>query len=538
MPELATRIGSLPWIEDGIGRAEFNAVRGLFLVVNEGYSAVLVDQPWLVAGINRAALESLWMLALNRPEEFDRIMSHPTVSDGMTTREAKIVATLHRASPDLLDKLLDPQQVTLEERIITLPLAGETELSIIRTRSGTEHTMDVLEHSVRSIEGFMGIPFPRRQVIYLFEEASLGGPAGRNSDTHVSILRDEQAVSVEFMPILLAHEAGHYYWTGVWTGATRWMIEGAAEFLASVAKDSLRGPVGKPPCIPARTISELEDLDRDPAAAGIALPCHYSLGERLFRDLYVNMDDTAFRMAFRSLFRRLYQHTVFDEPGEECRTASSHICHVKAAFTAEASGEGAATVARVVARWYDGTEPYDLSSIDCTPVEADLATVDGRVEGAHLSLYRGGLPVSIVTVGPNRNPVLYLSLDYTYRNAGSLGSLPIETALYYEDGFEFQRMRAELLVPAGVTRRTQQIPVPHERVLGRYWVHVYLGQQKIAEAAFKTVPEGDLHSIRGVITLPSGPPPNGTALWVKQGEERVWVDVGPDGVFDATVPSG
>ena len=381
MPDVATKIGSLPWIEDGIGRTEFNAVRGLFLVVNEGYSAILVDQPWLVAGINHAALESLWMLALNRPEEFNRIMSHPTVSDGVTAQEAKIVATLHRASPDLLDKLLDPQQVTLEERIITLPLAGEAELSIIRTHPGTERTMDVLEHSVRSIEEFMALPFPRRQVIYMFEGASPEGPAGRNSNTHVSILRDEQTVKVEYLPSLLAHEAGHYYWTSVWTGATRWILEGAAEFLASMAEDSLNGPVTKPPCIPARTISELENLARDPKTSGGALPCHYSLGERLFRDLYKSLDDTTFRLALRRLFQRLYQHTLFEEPGDECRTASSHICHVKAAFTTGVPGETAATVEGVVARWYDGTEPYDLSSIDGTPVDAAIRAIDRARRG-------------------------------------------------------------------------------------------------------------------------------------------------------------
>ena len=110
-------------------------------------------------------------------------MSHPTISDGVTDQEAKILATLTTAADpvgyylddhDLLDKLLDPEQVTLEGRTITLPLAGETDITIIRTRPRTDLTMDFLEHSVRSIEEFMGRPFPRRQVIYLFVEAPGG----------------------------------------------------------------------------------------------------------------------------------------------------------------------------------------------------------------------------------------------------------------------------------------------------------------------------------------------------------------------------
>ena len=38
--------------------------------------------------------------------------------------------------------------------------------------------------------------------------------------------------------------------------------------------------------------------------------------------------------------------------------------------------------------------------------------------------------------------------------------------------------------------------------------------------------------------MPSGPPPNRMALWVKQGEEQLWVDTRPDGTFDALVPPG
>ena len=461
---------------------------------------------------------------------------HPTISDGITGQEAKIVATFRGwLDPNLLDKLLDPAQVTLEERTISLPLGAETELTIIRTRPGTGLAMDLLEHSVLSIEEFMGLPFPRQQVIYLFHEGSSSeGPAASNFNTHVSVLRDEQSLSEESMLFTLAHEAGHYYWRGL----TRWMSEGAATFLGSMAKDALPGPLDNPPCIPAQTIAELEDLARDPAASGNALPCHYSLGERLFRDLYRNMDDTTFRLAFRSLFRRLYQHTVFDEPGDECRTASSYICHVEAAFTTDVSESMLAAVEKVIARWYDGTEPHDLSSIDGTPIEADIAAIDGRIDAAYLSLSRGGLPVSTVTVGPNRNPVIFLNLDYSYRNSGGLGSLPIETALYYEDGFEFQRRREELPVPANVVRQTHHIPIPHERVPGRYWVHVLLGQQKIAEVTFQAVPEGDPHSIRGVVTGPDGQPPGRVALWIKRGEETFWSEAGQDGAFDAEVSSG
>ena len=154
------KIGDLPWVEDGIDRGEFNAVRGLILLVDTGHTARVLEEPWVVEGRNYPALESLRFLAANDPETLDKIMSHPTISDGVTDQEAKILATLHRVDPDLLGKLLDPEQVTLEERTITLPLAGETELTIIRTRPGVDRTMGSPGAFRTQHRGVHGTPLP------------------------------------------------------------------------------------------------------------------------------------------------------------------------------------------------------------------------------------------------------------------------------------------------------------------------------------------------------------------------------------------
>ena len=118
------KIDSLPWIEDGIqGLNEVGAVRGLTSLADTGHTARLIEEPWVVEGRNHPALESLQFLKYDHPETLDKIMSHPTISDGVTDQEAKILATLATAADpvghvlddhDLLDKLLDPEQVTLE----------------------------------------------------------------------------------------------------------------------------------------------------------------------------------------------------------------------------------------------------------------------------------------------------------------------------------------------------------------------------------------------------------------------------------------
>ena len=383
MPELARKIEGLPWIEDGIeGLRELGAVRGLIFLADAGHTARLIEEPWVVEARNFQALQSLQLLKHNHPETIDRVMSHPTISDGITDQEAKILATLTTAAnpvgylledADLLDKLLDPEQVLLEERTVTLPLAGETDITIIRTRPGADRTMDFMEHSVRNIEEFMGLPFPRRQVIYLFVDAPGGGI---NLGTHVQIRASEQVTSGESMFNLVAHETSHYYWKGL----PRWLSEGAATFMESVVKDTLHHPPDTEPCLLASTIAEFETLESDPTSFDY-YDCEYSLGTNLLYELYQNMDDTTFRLAFR----RVYLHTAFNVSDGECEDFGTTICHVREAFSAYVLEETKSVVEDVITRHYGRTDLPDAS------IRGVITGPDGRPAGTiALTFSRGG----------------------------------------------------------------------------------------------------------------------------------------------------
>ena len=533
MPELARKIGALPWVADGVEHFwEGLAIRALVLLADVGYTEELIELPWVVEGRNHLALYSLRSIEGGLPGEyFDRVVSHPTVTDGITDQEAKIIAALVPDAvldPVLLDKLLDPEQVSLEERTVTLPLAGETELAIIRTRPGNDYTMDTLERAVSSIEEFMGLAFPGpgQPVLFWFEESPFQGRAAKLS-THVSILEDERNMGEGLMLGVVAHESSHYYWGY----DTVWISEGAASFMESIVMNTVNGPLGRPPCSDARSIAEFEDLERDPTVWDA---CPYSLGERLFRDLYRNMDDTTFRLAFR----RLYLHTQFDLTDDQCTTAETTICHVREAFSAYAPEGTSAAVEKVIARWYDGIEPYDLSWIDDSPVEADIAAIDGRIEGAYLSLSAGGPPISTVVGEPGQRSGIFLNLDYSFQNFGDLDSLPIEISLYFEDGFEFHRTQTALPLPNGRTRSDQHIWLPQEGAPGRYWVQAYWGEQKIAEATFAVVPDHDRRNIRGVVTGIPGQSIEKIAVSANRGEERFRVEAGNSGTYSVEVPFG
>ena len=167
-----------PWFNDGLDDEEARLVDDLGYIAlkseTEALSIIRYAIPEHVRTrrcLGHQGAEPSWSISINEEgsesvsEHFQRVMAHPAISDGITDEEAKIVATLRGVSeynPDLVNTLLDPAQVRLEERTISLPLAGEVQLTIIRTRPGAERTMDILERAVRNVEEFMGVAFPER----------------------------------------------------------------------------------------------------------------------------------------------------------------------------------------------------------------------------------------------------------------------------------------------------------------------------------------------------------------------------------------
>ena len=529
MPEMAEKIQELSWVEDGIDKGEINAVSGLIRLAESGRLEELIEEPWVAEGRNYPALESLWNLVMNNPAKLNMIMSHPAIRDGITDREAKIIAVLYEIDDsDLLDKLLDPAQVTLEERAIALPLAGETELTIIRTQPGIERTMDSLDHSVRAIEEFMGYPFPQRQVIFLLAQVPEES-GGFNFGTHVSISADEQAQTEEWMLKLFAHEAGHYYWHG----PPNWIAEGASHLMASLASDSLEGPLLSEPCVFTQHIAGLIKLLNSPNPPPGCDWCNYSLGERFFRDLYRKVDETTFRQSFR----RLYLHTVYNVSDEKCGNDTS-ICQVKEAFLTPAPEEAVPTIQRVIARWYDGAESYDFWSPRGAPVEADIPAMGGRIEEAYLSYSRGGASITKITAEPGRTTIIYFNLDFSYQTTSSRDRPSIEIVITYEDDFEIFRETLRLPTHYIGTRQTHSVGLNYEKALGTYWVNAYWGEQKIAETNFEMAPAPDPYSIRGLVTGPDGPLSAFIALEALRGGERFWVRTKLDSAFEIVASSG
>ena len=71
------------------------------------------------------------------------------------------------------------------------------------------------------------------------------------------------------------------------------------------------------PCAYAGTIAELESLAAQ--KGDVEFRCNYTLGGRIFHELYRNMDELTFRQGFR----RLYLLAQHDDGGDDCQGTSA-----------------------------------------------------------------------------------------------------------------------------------------------------------------------------------------------------------------------
>ena len=485
--EVASAVVSLSWVQDSVNGAEAALIEDFGSIAGNDAGAALqiVGMPFIetIEPPDISAMASLRQLAAFKPETFVRVMSHAALLDGISNEIVPIVATLSGVAgtnPGLIDVLLDSSKVLLERRTITLPLSGDVILFIIRTSPGTERSMDLLEHSVRSVEEYMGAPLPTNYVGLLYENAVPESFAGANFGTHIAILPkfdvDDGTTDAEFAGSNIAHEVAHYYWSG----NANWVDEGAAEFMASIVeRDQTGRSIGatNSPCPHARNIVELESLKI--TQDSIEFGCNYSLGERLFLDLNRTLGDTQFRQGFRELYISSADDT--DDDG----SASIGIGHVREAFRL---GEIATNT--VITRWYDGTEPYVLSRVHAGPVGPSLPSINGRIDNAYITTVAKGPAVSKFSAQDVTDRV-YLTLKYSYSVSGGPHEVALEIVEYYEDGFVFQRRRSTLTAEDKYSGGTILFSVgspPGEWAPGRYVVYVYAGERKVAEVEYEVTP--------------------------------------------------
>ena len=369
------------WIQDDVTRDETTVIEYVYWITRQYRddatklrisSAVvaLLDMPFMdsVDSADAMAVWDLYKIARDEQEDFLGIMSHRNISNGISDQEAKVVAVLSSAYrykkeslPVLLDGLDGADGVYLQERVIDLQLSGEVQLTIIRIRDKATPNMERLEHAVRVVEEFMGVPLPTNYVAWYLDDAARSAGKGYHAGTHItsSLIYDiVDGDSKSRTPMQhIAHEVGHYYFRG---NTHQWLDEGPAKFFESISERERVGrPVGyfKQYCVASRTIAEQEQLRNDIIAGHTTPPdgwthCDYYLGERFFVDLYLAIGDDAFRPGLRSLYLKSQR----DDPTDDCEGTDLSVCHVAAAFKDGADVVVASKVDEVLDRWYGPRE--------------------------------------------------------------------------------------------------------------------------------------------------------------------------------------
>ena len=465
------------WVQDGLDEQErylFEQVGRYGGVFSEENGAsithfvnALAAEPWLRDGLTTSERQLLarqteqipYIAATDAVMHAGRALGAAWVEDGID--EDELILVKQAVSVNGIDALLrameDPSfRVIVEKRVITLPLSGETPLVIIRTRPGPPRSMDGLEYAVRGVEALLGAPLPVPVVRLLLDP--FGGGAGNAGDY---IILPADTDGTDWLDGAIIHEMAHHYGRA----GKGWVTEGAASIIEDIVAEP-RG--GKPvdahnyPCAHAASIAELE---RDPLYG-----CNYTLGKRIFVDMYRTLGAELFRQGLGNL-----------------HSGEFGIHSFRTAFKSAAPAQADAVDA-VVDRWYNGPQPRGVPLPDTGPVNPALEGVRGRVDAVDIVL-RDGTSAVVVNAQKAAQGV-WLRLEFAFEYIGAPRELTIKIEGHFEDGFTFLHVVRKFNIPSDSSELTewQWLDIPtsnRDLVPGRYRVDVYHDDNKVAEAAFE-----------------------------------------------------
>ncbi len=383
--------------------------------------------------------------------------------------------------------------VTGESSSPVLPCSGSSDFTIYREAPGAERTMDLLLHSASALDEFMGDESTSLATIVYFQDGPIiDGKDCAGATVPIIDLRfisssydvDDGGDDAGRAAYVIAHEMAHQYWCF----NQEWLNEGAANVLAAISESKRTGARPtvdnpSPNLAQAGSISELEGLSPPPGHPAYVL--NYSLGERLFLNLYYTLGEGAFRRGMRELYAR-------------SRNKFAGIDDVRAAFKAGVTDHcqqgGRLTVQRamecvdsITARWYDGVNiQAGPRPLDTQPVDPHFPGGNGSIARAYLG-YEGNQPQTRFPAEDRPSPVrLYVEVALLEPDVQT--EIEMEIVAFVEEfGYESELFRFVTKTNRESTT-SWSIPVwpnPKDRIRpGRYWISLFQGNAKVADVDF------------------------------------------------------
>ena len=240
------------------------------------------------------------------------LKEQPWFSDGIDEYETALLSVMRSGAYIGLEyrrALIDTHKIV--SKSIRLPLAGDAELIVITHKQLVDYDeiFTAMEVGARSHEAFLGLPFPFTDIIFLVNDPTIwrfsgsGYFLGSNTASHFTLKYPYRIRSIY-------HELGHFYRTH---GSNRWIREGTADFLATIAEISVGTTTLE------QRLEIFDDVVRSGCDATIRESlvdwrrsgCDYLLGERLLWNIYMALDEESMAAGLRSLV--LHEGRVSDE---------------------------------------------------------------------------------------------------------------------------------------------------------------------------------------------------------------------------------
>ena len=487
-PDTARKMAKMPWIADGADPGEEKIVDLLILILSRGLQTnvfdptgkslreedalLMLDMPFLqsIEPGDLPAVRALSSIVQDDGAQFSAILQHPNFQGTITDEWTPIIATLwgaYRNDPSLIPVLLTPGMISLESRKIELPHTGTVELHIVRVGDeGNSRVMDMLEEAVANVEFFMALPLPVQMVSVLFADSVTPSYSGNNFGASITVLPQYERED-EILPGILAHEAAHYYWSG----NQDWIDEGMSDLIQSYHRWQTTGIPMTASIYPCPHFSNIQQLERaNPGKNEDAFRCNYSLGERIFLNLWQELGNVPFREGSQ----RLYEKT---------KTGGASIEDVRVAWNR----------LKIVEKWYSSADTGTVQGIDGSKPTWKLDEIHGRIENAGIVLSQGGALVESFSTGRHQG-YAYLQFDYTHptfiEDSWTVDLMMTEA---FEDGFTYNVRPLELTVKGIHVRGTWRISVgPGEGEKWKPGKHIVMlhdrNGTKVAEVRWNVTP--------------------------------------------------
>ena len=307
-PSMSQRVAGSLWLSDGVTHNELGVMDGLLELADTHPEIAVIlttvpDEAGSLIADGLSSLRHILSSDLGRSEQF---LSQSWFQDGLTDEEAALIVALRPTLNDGVDSeevfadLLQRGHVRSET--ISLPLAGEVDLFAVgRSEFELEGLLERMAFAVESMEGFMGTPWPKPDVITLLElESDLGSLVGGWNAYVFVVLKDPSKYTTY-------HELAHFYFRI----GPQWLVEGGADFLNLYTLNLTEGR-----SIDADYIDDQGNIAAACAPDGSANVhgwnetgagsnlCPYWLGRQFLRGMYRALGHEVVSSALRELYEK------------------------------------------------------------------------------------------------------------------------------------------------------------------------------------------------------------------------------------------